>query len=149
MFLLSLRLFQIQSIRLSPRLRSPALPSLPADQIARAEDERLVNVRARPVSCLQQVRPAHWHRARPSVTSEVRKRGLPVVLSSFLVCPATTRTSPEFFCQRFCVPKYGVFPELDFTRAATALLLLFEPCDCSEETLPFYIISQSNMFTKI
>lgn len=103
MFLLSLPLFHIHAIHLSPRLRSPALPSLPADKIARGGRCQFIATQSRPVSCLPQVYPAQRHCTCASVTLEVRKRGL-LVMSSFLVPPAMTWIHFFVFLhQRFCV----------------------------------------------
>ncbi|TWW60607.1 hypothetical protein D4764_05G0006970 [Takifugu flavidus] len=55
-FLLHVRLFQIHAIRLSPRMRSPALPILPAFGITASGRCRFVQ--SCPVSCLPQRYPA-------------------------------------------------------------------------------------------
>lgn len=99
LFLLSLCLFQIHAIRLSPRLWSPALPSLPADKITRGGRCQFIAKPSRPVSCLPQVYPPQGHCTCASVTLEVRKRGL-LAMSLFLVWPAMTGFIFLCFCAK-------------------------------------------------
>lgn len=136
-FLLRLRLFPIHAVRLSPRLRTPALPSLPADKIARGGRWRFIHTNSRPLCRLPHVYPPGWRSTRASVSSGTRGQ-----LVLFLVWPDMD-SYLLWFCIKDVVRKYfppptpqPILPSQHSSRVFlhfSAFLLLCEAGDCSED----------------
>lgn len=132
-FLLTLRLFQVHAVSLSPRLRPPALSILPADEITPGGRCQSISIQSDLMPYLPQVCPPQWHCTCASVTLQVRKGGL------LISAVAYHNMNLGCFQQRVCVTKVFSFDLYHTLRCSSfslmhwsAVTVMLRLCDCWE-----------------